>query len=163
MFAARRLLVVDPRKCSGCRICELVCSKSKEGAYNPRKSRIHVVRIIESEFSPRFLITAVACRFCSQAPCVTACPRDALKQSEQTGIIMLDNEKCHGCGWCIEACEFGALTPDPHKKAILMCDLCKGEVHCVKACPTGALEFLSQEAISQKARKLAIERLFEQT
>jgi Fe-S-cluster-containing dehydrogenase component len=43
------------------------------------------------------LITAIACRSCENAPCVRACPKDALEQDENTGIIRVDPAKCDAC------------------------------------------------------------------
>jgi len=62
-----------------------------EKTFNPAKSRIRVVRL-----NP-FLNLAVACRLCEDAPCVAACPRDALSQSKERGTILVDEEKCNGC------------------------------------------------------------------
>jgi len=60
------------------------------------------------------LITAIACRTCENAPCVIVCPRDALTQDPQTGLIDVNAAKCDGCAWCIEACDFGAISINPH-------------------------------------------------
>ena len=106
----RKVIVCDQEKCTGCGICELVCSATKDKNFNPLTSQIRAVRI------EPFIDVALACRFCEDAPCVAACPRDALRQNETTGIIIADEYKCNGCGWCIEACEFGAITFHSSKK-----------------------------------------------
>jgi Fe-S-cluster-containing dehydrogenase component len=90
---------------------------------------------------------------CEDPICVASCPRDALTKDEKTGIILVDEEKCNGCAWCIEACEFGAITLHPIKKKVLICDLCEGDPKCVQCCPTDALMFATSEEIAQKARK----------
>lgn len=139
----RSLIVSDGTKCVGCGICELVCSAEKERVYNPTKSRINVVRLGQ-------FMMAITCRFCEEAPCVAACPRGALLQAEETGIVTVDVDKCIGCGWCIKACEFGAINIWRHKMHI--CDLCKGKPECVKACPVQALELTPLDQLKEKAR-----------
>ncbi len=126
----------DPDKCAGCDICEYACSFEKEGVFNPLKSRIRSVRI-----SPMFA-TAVACKACIGAPCVTACPEEALSQSKETGSIIVDEAKCKGCDWCVEACEYGAITRNPDTHKAIVCDTCGGQPKCIPACPESALSLV---------------------
>ncbi|MCW4044988.1 MAG: thiamine pyrophosphate-dependent enzyme [Candidatus Bathyarchaeota archaeon] len=124
-----------PEKCIGCDICEYVCSLEKEKSFNPVKSRIRAVRL------DALSNMAVTCRVCKDAPCVTACPKNALRQSVESGIVTVDDEKCDGCGWCIEACEYGAITLHRDTRKALVCDTCGGEPLCIQWCPEGALNF----------------------
>ena len=148
----------DPEKCVGCRICEYICSFEHNGVFNPLRSRIRVVRIYPT------INLAITCRLCEDAPCVKACPRDALTQSEETGMIIVDEDKCNGCGWCIEACDFGALTLDPDKKIVMVCDLCSHredkKPQCVEWCPEEALSLTNRVILAQRARIDAVEKLF---
>ncbi len=120
-------------KCVGCDICEYACSYEKEGVFNPLKSRIRSLRV------DLVNNTALTCKACLNAPCVAACPEDALSQSKQTGTVTVDEAKCKGCGWCIEACQYGALTFHPITHKPLICDACGGDPKCVPACPESAL------------------------
>jgi len=150
-------IACDPDKCVGCQLCEYICSFTKTGEFNTYRSRIRTVRAEE------ILITAVACRTCEDAPCVIACTRDALTQDPVTGIIRIDESRCDGCAWCIEACDFGAISINPLTKLAEMCDLCEDQEdgpQCVKWCPKDALELTTSDQRSQKARrKLAIEEV----
>ncbi|MGI6368412.1 MAG: 4Fe-4S dicluster domain-containing protein [Anaerolineae bacterium] len=152
-------IVCDPDLCTGCRICEYVCSATKNGAMDANLSRIRVVRI-----EPVTMI-AISCRMCADAPCVVACPREALKQNPDTGVIEMDANKCDGCGWCVEACEFGAIVLNPASKKAEMCDLCGKEEdgpQCVKFCPKEALSLATPEVLRQKARREVVKRLFDE-
>jgi TPP-dependent indolepyruvate ferredoxin oxidoreductase alpha subunit len=128
----------DPQRCVGCLVCEYACSLEKEKVFNPLKSRIRAIRL------DSFSNVAIACKACEEAPCVAACPEKALVQSIETGIITVKEEKCNGCGWCITACEYGAITLHPDKRKVIVCDLCKGEPECIQFCPEGALSLLGK-------------------
>ena len=133
--AVSQFVACEPARCTGCDICEYVCSMEKEKAFNPVKSRIRAVRL-----NPLFNV-AVACRTCKDAPCVVACPKDAVSQSSESGMVTVDVEKCDGCGWCIGACQYGAITLHPETRKAILCDTCEGEPACVQWCPEGALSF----------------------
>jgi Fe-S-cluster-containing dehydrogenase component len=149
----RRFVVADPEKCTGCRLCEMVCSAVKEGEFNPLLSRIRTVQL------DVVVSTSLACRLCENPTCVRSCPRKALSVDEKTGTILVDEEKCSGCGWCIEACEFGVLALHPEKKVVVVCDLCDGEPKCVEFCPKDALELRTTEEVAQKSRSEAVRKL----
>ncbi|MCD6470640.1 4Fe-4S binding protein [Candidatus Bathyarchaeota archaeon] len=157
----RSFIVVDPSKCIGCSLCEFVCALEKEGDPNPLKSRIRVIRL-----NPMLNLT-VACRFCEDAACVRACPRNAIKQSEK-GILIIDEDKCDGCVLCVQACPYGGIMLHPDKPVVIACDLCNGEPKCIEYCPEEALELTSEdkyfdEILSSVVKKLPdeIERLMD--
>ncbi len=147
----------DPQKCVGCQMCEYICSYTKNGAFNCLRSCIRTVRGAE------ILITSLTCRTCEKAPCVIACPRDALTQDPDTGVIRVDAGRCDGCAWCIEACDFGAISINPRTKLAEICDLCQDleeGPQCAKWCPKGALELTTPDRRAQRARhKLAVEEV----
>jgi len=149
----RRFVSVDPCKCIGCSICEFVCALEKEGEPNPTKSRIRVIHL-----NPMFNLT-VACRFCEDAPCIRACPRDAIKQSGKGGILIIDEKRCDGCVLCIQACPYGGIMLDPDKGVAIACDLCDGEPKCVEFCPEEALKVVSDDEYFNKALSSTLERL----
>jgi TPP-dependent indolepyruvate ferredoxin oxidoreductase alpha subunit len=123
----------DNEKCVGCNICEYICSFEKERVFNPLKSRIRSVRLHQT------FNTAITCKACIQAPCITACPEKALARSSQTGAILVNQDNCKGCDWCIEACKYGAVTLNPRTRKAMICDTCGGEPKCIPFCPEGAL------------------------
>jgi carbon-monoxide dehydrogenase iron sulfur subunit len=144
----RRFIFCDPEKCLGCLICEFVCSAVKEKSTNPLLSRIRVVNLEPTGSM------AIACFLCEDAPCVKVCPRKALRQNKETGVVAIDEDKCNGCSWCLEACPFGAIGFNPYKKVAMICDLCDGNPECVTYCPfEGALTFSSIEEVAHGRRK----------
>ena len=61
-------------------------------------------------------------------------------------IIKIDQEKCNGCGLCVEACHEGAISMVDGKAALLREHYCDGLGDCLPACPTGAISFEIREA-----------------
>jgi carbon-monoxide dehydrogenase iron sulfur subunit len=147
----------DPSKCVGCCVCEYVCSMEHEKTFNPTKSRIRVIRL------NAFVNLAIACRLCEDPRCVAACPREALSQSEETGVIVVDEEMCNGCAWCVEACDYGSIQLHSESKVAFVCNLCDGEPKCVEWCPEEALDFTTKEVLAQKSRISAVKKLFQKT
>jgi len=152
-------IICDPDKCIGCRLCEYACSATKTGEFDPNLSRIRVVRI------EPVTMTAVSCRLCADAPCIIACPRDALSRSEVDGTIIVDPDKCDGCGWCLEACDFGAIVLNPVLKRVEICNLCNDREdgpQCVLFCPKDALSISTPEQLRQQTRRDVVAKLFEE-
>jgi protein NrfC len=157
-------IVVDEKKCQGCVACMLACSLVHEGVESLSKSRIQVVQDPFGKWPNDLRIEQ--CRQCIDAPCVEACPEDALEASaEYGGVRMVDGEKCNGCGLCVKACPYSPsmlmrldeINPEGKKKwKHMKCDLCadapfwdetggpKGKQACIEVCPVGAITLVSE-------------------
>lgn len=61
-------------------------------------------------------------------------------------IIHIDDDKCNGCGCCVEACHEGAISMVNGKAKLMRDDYCDGLGTCLPACPTGAITFVEREA-----------------
>jgi NAD-dependent dihydropyrimidine dehydrogenase PreA subunit len=75
---------------------------------------------------------------------------------------MVDEEKCDCCGWCIEACPYGAITLNPEKETVMICDLCDGDPQCVEWCPEGALDLVTQKEFDKNLRKITANKLIKE-
>ena len=118
-------------KCTGCQLCQLACSASHNGAFNPTKARL---KIIHEYNDDGIVIKAKRCIFCKK--CEEACPVGAISNNGRWMIV--DHEKCIGCGTCVETCPTGVIYLNENKKSII-CDLCGGEPKCVEWCPKGVI------------------------
>lgn len=143
-----KIIICDPEKCTGCRICEYICSVTNHKQINPRLARIKVLRI-----EPVFDV-ALSCRKCDNPKCLDACARHAISQDPETRTIIIDREKCDGCGFCMEECSFGIISMGLDKRVSYVCDNCKenndGEPACVDYCPKEALSFTSISEIEDE-------------
>jgi tetrathionate reductase subunit B len=94
------------------------------------------------------------CRQCPDAPCVTACPGEAMQRDGQ-GTVYRAVFRCRGCGSCARACPFGVLSTEMYRGEIARCDLCYDRLEsglsprCVASCPTGALQFIEEPRASE--------------
>ena len=70
-------------------------------------------------------------------------------------IIVIDEEKCNGCGLCAAACHEGAIGMVNGKARLLREDYCDGLGDCLPACPAGAISFEEREAAPYDAAAVA--------
>ncbi len=133
-FRGRKALAAEPKVCSGCRICEVICSLHHEGKVDLERARLLVK---ENSFSASFI--PQICRQCADAPCYYACPDSAIEIEEGNGTVLILQEKCTGCRACEKACPFKVIRFDQEKGKAFKCDFCLGSPECVKWCPVNAL------------------------
>jgi Fe-S-cluster-containing hydrogenase component 2 len=129
-------LVFDSSSCGGCLSCVVNCALAHEGINALSSARIHVD---VDPFAARY--PATYCRQCTRATCAVACPSGAIMRDPSREFWRLDEALCNGCGACIDACSFGAITHDPITDKVLKCDACAGDPICVRSCAAGALRW----------------------
>ena len=141
-------LAFDPNQvCVGCHLCEVACSRFHYEVFNPKKAHIRVVSVEPG------VDGAVACYQCRKFPCGRRCPTQAIYWDEANSMVAISEEKCIGCGLCVEDCPFGAIRLDTGTGLAVKCDLCGGKPQCVGRCPTGVLKMGTDELISQARRR----------
>ena len=125
----------------------------------------------------RWLMSSDVCKHCTHAACLDVCPTGALFRTEY-GTVVVQEDVCNGCGYCVPACPFGVLDKRelparPVEKATLKlpllgdkedgrvwkCTLCydrlKGghEPACAKACPTDSIQFGELDELRDRAEQ----------
>ncbi len=125
-------------QCTGCAICQLVCSAREHNGYNPRLGNLDI-RMSEDAL----VHFPVVCHQCENAFCERVCPVAAISRSKQTRALIVDQEACNGCELCVDACPIGMIWVIGKKAQ--KCDLCEGAPLCIPACPVGALDLVEKE------------------
>ncbi len=154
MASANKVLSIDHEKCTGCRLCELVCAVKHDGISNPIRSRIRVVK-----WEAEGVYVPMSCQQCEEAPCMTGCPSGAISRSESMGRVEVDYELCIGCRTCVSVCPFGAMNFNPIDRKVIKCDLCDGDPQCVRFCEVKAVDFVAAERVGQDRSRSAARRV----
>jgi Fe-S-cluster-containing hydrogenase component 2 len=142
-----KVLMIDYEKCTGCRLCELVCAVKHDGISNPARSRIKVMKW-ESEG----LYVPMSCQQCQDAPCM-------LSQNEAKDRVEVDYDVCIGCRTCVAVCPFGAMSFNHIDRKVIKCDLCDGDPQCVRFCDVKAVDYVAAGDVSTLKKKEAARRL----
>jgi formate dehydrogenase iron-sulfur subunit len=187
----------DTSICIGCKACEVAC---KEWNLVPEDGLVwtgesydntsalgantwrHVafveqrkpLRDGDRDDAIRWLMSSDVCKHCTHAACLDVCPTGALFRTE-FGTVVVQEDVCNGCGYCVPACPFGVLDrrhlprkpgdappalPLLGKKEdgrVWKCTLCydrlKGghEPACAKACPTKSIQFGEVDELRERA------------
>jgi Fe-S-cluster-containing hydrogenase component 2 len=133
-FRARSTVITNAATCAGCMRCELVCSLQHEGAIDLEKARLRVNRDpFEGLFTPQ------VCHQCSHPACLMSCKVGAISIRLSDGVVIVDENKCVGCGSCEKACPFAMIVVDSSREVAIKCDFCGGDPQCIRWCPVGAL------------------------
>lgn len=61
-------------------------------------------------------------------------------------IIHIDEDRCNGCGLCVDACHEGALQIADGKARLVKDEYCDGLGDCLPECPTGAIKIIERQA-----------------
>jgi formate dehydrogenase iron-sulfur subunit len=94
----------------------------------------------------RWLMASDVCKHCTHAACLEVCPTGALFRTEY-GTVVVQQDVCNGCGYCVPACPFGVLDRREDDGRVWKCTLCYDrlkddqEPACAQACPTNSIQF----------------------
>lgn len=168
----------DTTLCIGCKACEVACKEwnqlpaeddrltgmSYDNTGGLSASTWRHVAFIEqtgADRAPgrpdRWLMMSDVCKHCDPAPCLEACPTGAIFRSE-FGTVVVQQDICNGCGYCVPACPFGVVALDEADGKAHKCTLCydrlKGglEPACAKSCPTDSIQFGPVKELEARAR-----------
>ena len=158
----RNAIVVDLDRCIGCFGCEISCKMENNVALGEYWNKV----IIEGphgtfpDVEQYWLPTM--CQQCEESPCTHVCPTGASYRDEQTGMVLVNKEKCIGCKYCMMACPYGVRSWNEEQQVVEKCTLCQHltsqgkEPACVHNCP-GEARFYGDldDPTSDAARAIA--------
>ncbi len=159
------VMVIDLAKCDGCGHCIEGCSKMHGVPDN--RQWIKVLTMRDAIHTTPYYFPQ-PCFHCDNPPCTKVCPVDATFK-RQDGAVLIDNDRCIGCRFCIAACPYGARSFNwgpPHDPPELLkqpysietgtprkvgtvekCDFCTDMAEqgllpaCVTSCPMGVIYY----------------------
>lgn len=150
---------IDPQKCTGCLMCELVCTLHHEQNFNFSNARIRVDRLSENEHQPvacSLLLNPSLPMLSALSPsltfpghhpaCVEACGSRALTIHPTMGYLQFREERCSGCQKCVKACPLHLIPFNEARKIPLVCDMCGGSPECVEWCQPQALKIIGSKS-----------------
>lgn len=153
------LLVANRAKCTGCQRCEVNCTLANDGDAHPYMARIRVRQNVNfGDQGPTddykhgdgcfglWGFKPDTCKQCADPACVNICPMKAISADPVTGARVIDQEKCVGCGACVNACPWHMPRVDVEKHKSTKCISCGA---CVAGCPTSALRMLPWEDVAK--------------
>jgi formate dehydrogenase iron-sulfur subunit len=157
----------DTSLCIGCKACEVACKEWNEvpedgldflglsmdntgglGAGTWRHVAFVEQRVPVEDAADglRWLMSSDVCKHCTHAACLEVCPTGSLFRTE-FGTVVVQEDICNGCGYCVPACPFGVLDRREDDGRVWKCTLCYDrlgdglEPACAKACPTNSIQF----------------------
>lgn len=176
------VMVIDLAKCRNARMCMASC----QGAHQlrPEQHHINVLQMQDAAHTQPYFMPK-PCYHCDNPPCVKVCPVDATFK-RQDGIVLIDNERCIGCRFCISGCPYSArvfnwfepIDADKHKDEVYNVELNvpqkKGTIskclfsadrlrlgelpYCVSSCPNGVYYFgdMNEDVVVNGTTKEAV-------
>src|SRR5262245_59185086 len=117
----------------------------------------HVERNADGGESLHWLMAKDQCQHCAEPGCLKACPSPGAIVQYANGVVDFQQEHCIGCEYCVTGCPFDIPRLNKRTKKVYKCTLCSDrlsyglEPACIKACPTGCLQFGTKEQLVQIA------------
>jgi formate dehydrogenase iron-sulfur subunit len=164
----------DTSVCIGCKACEVACKEwnavPEDGleltgmSYDNTRSlgastwrHVAFVEQITRPGEARWLMSSDVCKHCTEAGCLDVCPTGALMRTE-FGTVVVQDDVCNGCGYCIPACPFGVIGRREDDGGAHKCTLCYDRIGdgltpaCAKACPTESIQFGPLDELRERAQ-----------
>ena len=178
------VMVIDLGSCNNAGKCTTNCQKGHDLASDQEWMKVLLMKNNE-QTDPYWM--PKPCFHCDNPPCVKVCPVDATYK-RQDGVVLVDNDRCIGCKFCMSACPYSARifnwehqpgyednadhyspeTSVPGQIGVVSkCDFCpdlsrEGKLpHCVTGCPMGAIYFgdANEDAVSNGTETVSFKKL----
>jgi Fe-S-cluster-containing dehydrogenase component len=147
-------LLIDIDRCIRCFACEVACKQENDLPPGPRAASVVTIepRTINGELTMDFVFTT--CLQCDDPLCRAVCPHGAILKRKD-GIVLVDDNTCKGCSYCVYACPFGAIQINQEKRIAWKCSLCTDRLEhglmpsCVQHCSGGSLQYVTPRELEK--------------
>lgn len=169
--------LIDLGKCTGCTACSVACKTENDVRLGTFRNGVRSAESGQYPDTARNFVPWL-CNQCAKPPCIEKCPTEALRAEltfpsgakaeywaratyqRPDGLVLVDQDRCVGCGNCVTDCPYGARYLDRVKpagadpatvglditdpKAVDKCTMCVHRLEngvvpaCVNTCPPGA-------------------------
>ncbi len=135
--------LIDHDRCIGCHACTVACKAENDVPVGDFRTWVKYTEVgTFPDIKRHFAV--LRCNHCTDAPCVTICPVNALEKRKD-GIVDIDRDACIGCRACMQACPYDAIYLNEDLGAVEKCHFCAHRVEkglepaCVVVCPETAI------------------------
>ena len=139
--------VVDADRCIGCKGCQVACKLENTVALGEGRNKVCTIGPNGVYPNLEMYFMTVMCQQCENPTCVQVCPTGDCYKREEDGVIVIDRDRCIGCGSCARACPYERIHMNRELRVADKCDLCAqaravGDTPaCVRNCAGGALHY----------------------
>ncbi len=140
----RMAMLIDLRRCIGCQACTVSCAVENQLPQGQFRTTVLQYQVVtDSQRIPTNVLLPRLCNHCDNPPCVPVCPVQATFQ-RQDGIVVIDNTRCVGCAYCVQACPYEARFINHETQTADECTFCVHRLDagllpaCVESCVGGA-------------------------
>jgi tetrathionate reductase subunit B len=181
--------LIDLDKCTGCDSCTIACKsenntrplsspmpfKNGRGVLPDHVSYRWVVKREEGVYPlPRLTFVTSACNHCEHPACLASCPKasiddihndaNAIFKRAEDGIVLINQDACIGCRYCIHACPYGAPQFNSATELVEKCTFCIHRLYdgtgartdfvpaCVTTCVGDALHLVEDFDLAQSGQ-----------
>jgi Fe-S-cluster-containing dehydrogenase component len=159
---AKKVFLIDVARCMGCYSCQTACKDEHCGndwtpyaKPQPDLGQFWLKLIEHTEgTTPKVRVHYVPtlCNHCKNPACMAACNIGAISRHEDHDFVIIEPDKCTGCGDCAAACPYQAIYMNGELGIAQKCTGCAHlldngfiEPRCVEACPVDALRFVDED------------------
>lgn len=136
-------MLIDLEKCIGCQACTMNCGVENQTPVGQFRTTVDHYEFFDSMNNVTNVMLPRLCNHCDNPPCVPVCPVQATFQRED-GIVVVDNDRCVGCAYCVQACPYNARFINEETNTADKCTFCEHRLDdgllpaCVESCVGGA-------------------------
>ncbi|MDP5290965.1 4Fe-4S dicluster domain-containing protein [Oceanimonas sp. CHS3-5] len=156
-------MVIDLRKCIGCQACTVSCSMENLPPVGQFRTTVQQYEVqVENRTATTQVMLPRLCNHCANPPCIPVCPTQATYQRDD-GIVVVDNQQCVGCAYCVQACPYDARFINHDTQTADKCTFCVHRLEvgllpaCVESCVGGARVIGDLNDPHSKAHELLVE------